>query len=132
MPGFHSFSRFLPHFVLAKLVTSSIRVNIQVPHTIHTCIMARRRLSTGSLLNTNLNDSDVRSLYPYAAGSLIWPIQNDAKKTEKLFKSWHMGPHLRGLSDSYPMNTNMTGFGWFSKIFRYCALDGNSLSIGKV
>ena len=28
MPGFQSFSRFLPHFVLAKLVTSSIRVRM--------------------------------------------------------------------------------------------------------
>ena len=26
-----------------------------------------------------------------------------------------MGTHLRVLSKSYPMNTNMTGFGWFSK-----------------
>ena len=28
-----------------------------------------------------------------------------------------MGTHLRVLSESYPMNTNMTGFRWFSKIF---------------
>ena len=26
-----------------------------------------------------------------------------------------MDTHLRVLSKSYPMNTNMTGFGWFSK-----------------
>ena len=26
-----------------------------------------------------------------------------------------MGTHLRQLSESYPMNTNMTGFRWFSK-----------------
>ena len=28
-----------------------------------------------------------------------------------------MGTHLRVLSESYPMNTNMTGFRWFSKLF---------------
>ena len=27
----------------------------------------------------------------------------------------HMGTHLRVLSESYPMTTNMTGFRWFSK-----------------
>ena len=28
-----------------------------------------------------------------------------------------MGTHPRVLCESYPMNTNMTGFRWFSKIF---------------
>ena len=28
-----------------------------------------------------------------------------------------MGTHLRELGESYPMNTNVTGFRWFSKIF---------------
>ena len=28
-----------------------------------------------------------------------------------------MGTHLRLLGESYPMNTNMTGFRWLSKIF---------------
>ena len=28
-----------------------------------------------------------------------------------------MGTHLRVLSESYPMNTNMIGFRWFSRIF---------------
>ena len=38
-------------------------------------------------------------------------------KTEKLLKPWHMGTYLRVLRQSYLMNTNMTGFRWFSKIF---------------
>ena len=38
------------------------------------------------------------------------------KKPEILLKSWHMGTHLRVLSESYEMNTNMTGLRWFSKI----------------
>ena len=42
-----------------------------------------------------------------------------------------MGTHLRVLSESYPINSNMTGFICFSKIFvPYNALDESSLSIG--
>ena len=39
----------------------------------------------------------------------------------KKAKKWlqlQMGTHLRVLSDSYPMDTNMTGFRCFSKIFK--------------
>ena len=43
---------------------------------------------------------------------------------------WHMGTHLRLLSESYQMNTNMTGFRWFSKKSLHpCNLDESSLSI---
>ena len=38
-------------------------------------------------------------------------------KTYKWLKPWHMGTPLRVLSESYQMNTNMTGFRWFSEIF---------------
>ena len=41
-----------------------------------------------------------------------------------------MGTHLRVLSESYPMNTHMTWFRWFSEIFAF--LDKSSLSIGRV
>ena len=37
------------------------------------------------------------------------------KLPEKWLKPWHMGTHLRVLSESYPMNTNVTGIRWFSK-----------------
>ena len=50
----------------------------------------------------------------------------------KWLKPWHVGTHLRVLSESYPMNTNVTGFRWFSKILLPCALDESSLSIGRV
>ena len=30
-----------------------------------------------------------------------------------------MGTHLTVLSENYPINTNMTGFRWFSKIFAF-------------
>ena len=50
--------------------------------------------------------------------SLRYPLSH--KKSEKLLKPWHMGTHLRALSESFLMNTNMTGFGWFSKLFASC------------
>ena len=44
-----------------------------------------------------------------------------------------MGTHMRVLSESYPMNTNMTEFGWVSKIFAFlCFGQKLSLSIGRV
>ena len=39
------------------------------------------------------------------------------KKTWKWTKPWQMGTHLRVLSESFQMNTNKTGFRWFSKNF---------------
>ena len=41
------------------------------------------------------------------------------EKPEKSLKPWQMGTHLRVLSESFQMNTNMTGFRWFSKIFAF-------------
>ena len=43
-----------------------------------------------------------------------------------------MGNHMLVLNESYPLNTNMTGFRWSSKIVHLCALDESSLSIGRV
>ena len=51
------------------------------------------------------------------------------KNPKKWLKPWHMGTHLRVFSESYQINTNMTGFRWFSK---YCALEESSLHIGGV
>ena len=39
------------------------------------------------------------------------------KNPEEWLKLWRIGTHLRVLSRSYLMNTNMIGFRWFSKIF---------------
>ena len=47
---------------------------------------------------------------------LILPMQNDAKKAEKCLKHWHMGTHLRVLSKSYSMNTDMIRYRRLSKI----------------
>ena len=47
-----------------------------------------------------------------------------------------MGTHLRVLSESFLMDTKMTGFRWFSKFYvhpcAHCALDKSSLSIGRI
>ena len=55
---------------------------------------------------------------PYAAGGnwLVWPKQNDAKNLKTTETLAH-GTHLRVLSETYPMNTNMTGFRLLTKIF---------------
>ena len=52
-----------------------------------------------------------------------YKINTIQKTPEKSLKPWHMGTHLRVLKESYLMNTNMTGFRWFSKIFAFCALE---------
>ena len=44
------------------------------------------------------------------------------KNPEKLLKPWHMGTHLIVLCESFLMNTNKTGFQWFSKIFSILVL----------
>ena len=83
-----------------------------VPHPI-SCI---RSFSHIPLHKINQCCSISNSVNPYAGG---WFCQYKMtpKKDEKWLKPWHMGTHLRALSESYPMNTNMTGFSWFSKIF---------------
>ena len=64
---------------------------------------------------------------------LIWQIkQKWCKKTENISKHWHIGTHMRVLSESFLKNTNITRFRWFSKSLHPCALDESSLSIGRV
>ena len=47
--------------------------------------------------------------------------------------NWQMGTHLRVLSDSFPMNTSMTGFRLFSASFAFLCFGGKySHSIGRV
>ena len=43
-----------------------------------------------------------------------------------------MGTHLKVLNESNPMDTNKTGFWWFSKSLRPCALDESSFKIQRV
>ena len=45
---------------------------------------------------------------------------------------WHIGTHLKVLSESFPMNTSMTRFWWFSKMFVSLSSDKRSLSIGRL
>ena len=54
-------------------------------------------------------------------------------KPEKWLKPWHIGTHImRVLGESYPMNTNITGFRWFHKCLCPCALGWSSFSNGRV
>ena len=39
------------------------------------------------------------------------------KTPKKILKPWHIGTHLIVLRGSYPMNSNMSWFRWFSKVF---------------
>ena len=39
------------------------------------------------------------------------------KNVKEWLKPWHMDTHLRVLSESYLMNTNMTGIRWSTEIF---------------
>ena len=41
-------------------------------------------------------------------------LTKSCKKPEKWLNPMQIGTHLRVLSESYPMDTNMTGFSWFS------------------
>ena len=56
------------------------------------------------------------------------------QRTKKGLKPWHKGTHLRVLSSSYQMNTNMTGFNYMGlkKYLRTFALEESSLSIRRV
>ena len=51
-----------------------------------------------------------------------WAITKWCIQTKKWLKPWHMGTHLRVLSENYSMNTNMTRFRWFSKMFMFASL----------
>ena len=51
----------------------------------------------------------------------------DQGKNTKITEPWHMGTHLRVLSEGYPLNTNMTGFRCFSKSLGPYELDQSSL-----
>ena len=56
------------------------------------------------------------------------------KMYERLLTTWHMGAHLRVLSEIFPMNTNMavSQLEAFQKALRSCALDESNLSNGRV
>ena len=43
--------------------------------------------------------------------------RKSCNKPEEWLKPWLIDTNLIVLSESFPMNTNMTGFQWFSKIF---------------
>ena len=69
----------------------------------------------------------------YAGGGLNLTHTKWCEKPVKWLKPWHIGIPHRVLSKSYQINTNMTGFRGFSKIFAsLCFGRKYSLSIGRV
>ena len=80
VPGFLSFSAFLHHFFLAKLVIKIIRV---------------------------------------AAGGYFGQYKMMKNSEEGMTETLAHGTHLRVPIESFPMNTNMKWFRWFSKIFAF-------------
>ena len=67
--------------------------------------------------HTKVVPCSLKPIKPLCCCWQIWPTQNDAKNLlKKILKPWHMGTHLRVLSESYLISTNITGFRWFSKI----------------
>ena len=59
-------------------------------------------------------------LLPWTLMLLVANFANTewCKKAEKWLKPWQIGTHLTVLSESFPMNTNMTGLRWLSS---FCA-----------
>ena len=53
--------------------------------------------------------SGLGDINPYAGGGLFGQYKIMQKPWRKCLKPWHIGTHLRVLSESYPMNTNLTG-----------------------
>ena len=71
---------------------------------------------------THLHLKPTQGSIQYQFLTLMLPVANLSntkwcQKTWKWLKPWHMGTHLKVLSESYPVNTNMTGFTCLSKIF---------------
>ena len=54
---------------------------------------------------------------PYAAGGYFGQYNMITKNLNNKRTERHLGTHLRVLGESYPINTNMTEFRWFPKIF---------------
>ena len=68
------------------------------------------------------------SLYRYAAGGYFIQYKVMWKITETL-AHWYSSESTH---ESYPMNTNMAGFRWFSKLCIFLRMDERSLSIERV
>ena len=73
----------------------------------------------GSLILAEIKQTRRLNIMLLVANSII---QNNVKKAEKWLKPWQMGTHLRVFNESFPMNTKMIGFRWFSKIFEFLCL----------
>ena len=80
-----------------------------------------RRLSPHGHHHSYIENQHLPKLQPVSMNRMVLTLMlvvaklASTKKHEKWLKPWHMVTHLTVLSKSSPMNTNMTGFRWFSK-----------------
>ena len=97
-------SRFLPYVLRDPLWLCSVNIPTPIIHSVCLygypirCYLVRVMLTVCRMLTLML-----------LVANLV--ITKMIQKPEKLLKPWYMGTHLRVLGKSYPINTNITGFG---------------------
>ena len=112
------------------------------PNSLHTCTLDKRSLSIERVDYSPQADLSLRVAVKISLKYCIiltlmllvatLAITKGCKTPEKMTENPGTWVLIWVLSKSFPMNTNMTGFIWFSNFFASCALDESSLSIGRV
>ena len=82
----------------SQVITWNCKTGLMLLRNEHRDVIATLLLFGNVVVSLNIN--------PYAVGGLFGPY-NMMQKAQKSLKPWHMGTHLRVLSEIYPMNTNM-------------------------
>ena len=103
------------------------RVYVISKRSLHLCPLDESSLSIGMVKKGYCQNSQVIFLPCWHER-----VNQKAKKLKKWMKPWHMGTHLKVLSNSYPINTKLTGFRVFLKNLHLCSLDESSPSIRMV
>ena len=127
MTGFRWFSKILCIPVLWSKLTSVLEglrtysaMIGSCPISTSMCLVLQRKAQQGRQARHMM----VRDTWKYTESNFWLPDPKvcnskrqmiDAKNCQ-LIESWHMGTHLKVLSEIYPMDTYMTGFRWFSEI----------------
>ena len=73
---------------------------------------------------------DSRAVMTFKTLMLLVANLANTKSCKNLKDDWNPGTWV--LSESYIMNTNMTGFRCFQQLLHLCSLDESNLSIGRV
>ena len=107
------------------------RSYILILHKIPLCQISDRLPSRPQAHRKLYRDYIVRYIFLSVCLTVLFPVYMSVCPLFNYFTNfyWHMGTHRRVLSESYPMNTNMTGFRWVSKTFAFLALDKSCLAL---